>query len=103
MKTQIKAIKKEVQQKVANLSPVLKKTRGYSKPSNNLKSSQQPHPEVKETAVAIKYKSPLRTTLKSASSPKAGSGVNSQSIAAKNQTLRAGPGPQRSIMVTQQA
>ena len=91
MKTQIKAIKKEVQQKVANLSPVLKKTRGQSKPANNLKSSQQQHAEVKETAVAIKYKSPLRTTLKSASSPKVVPGVNNHGIATKSQTLRAGP------------
>ena len=95
MKTQIKAIKKEVQQKVANLSPVLKKTRGQSKPANNIKSSQQPqNAEVKETAVAIKYKSPLRTTLKSASSPKVVSGVNSHGIATKSQTLRAGPAAQ---------
>ena len=69
---QIKAIKKEVQSKVANLSPVLKK-RGQSKVNLGIgqagSKTQQNHPTPGANGQQLntsKYKSPIRTTLKSA-------------------------------------
>lgn len=65
---QIDAVKKEVQQKAANLSPVLQ-NRSTSKvilktyQQNTETGQHQPH--AKPNASLSKYKSPLRTTLKS--------------------------------------
>ena len=69
MQTQIKAIKKVVHSKVANLSPVLKK-RGQSKAAGGGVHNSRTMMQGKEVGNQLntsKYRSPIRTTLKSAS------------------------------------